>query len=134
MIRIPSCLVSALWILLLAGCGTLTSDRVVTGVEAERVAPGDVQVVMNDDRVPEGFREIGMVRAIGYGNKANLQSVVAGLRHEAAQIGATLVVRVTISQGPNAVAGMGTAGRVDPAAVPPPPPVAGRRGAATPAL
>ena len=65
---------------------------------------------MEGDAVPPNFVEVGLVRARGEGNKANLEAVLRGLQDEARLMGANAVVRVRIDQGSRSVAAIGTAG------------------------
>lgn len=92
----------------LSACGGMTHDHVVTG-RLGAAYGGPVQVVMDSSPEPAIAEEIGMVRAIGWGNQANLGSVVEGLRAEAAMVGADGVIRVRIDQGQNTVSAVGVA-------------------------
>lgn len=94
----------------LAACGHLDVDHVVTGAPPTGRDEGPVRILMESDAVPPGFREIGLVRARGSGNQANLEAVIAGPQNEARSIGANAVVRVRIDQGSGSVAAIGTAG------------------------
>lgn len=93
----------------LAACGSLRTDHVVTGAPSGP-RHGPVRVLMETDTVPPTFQEIGLVRARGEGNRANLESVITGLQDEAREIGANAVVRVRIDQGSGSVSAVGTAG------------------------
>lgn len=94
----------------LAGCGQLVSDRAVTG----RTYPahhGAVRVFLESDQQPSGYEEIAIVRAVGTGSEATLESVFDGLRKEAQAVGANAVVRVRVDHGAG-VAGIGIAVRM----------------------
>lgn len=94
----------------LVGCGNLTSERFITGRQYPQ-HQGSVRVILENDAPPEHYEEIAIVRAVGTGTKANLDSVFDGLRDEAHRVGANAVIRVRIDHG-NGVAGIGVAVRV----------------------
>jgi hypothetical protein len=94
----------------LVGCGQVVSDRAVTG----RPLPahhGAVRLFLESDQQPTGYTEIAIVRAIGTGSEANLESVFEGLRKEAQAVGANAVIRVRVDHGAG-VAGIGVAVRL----------------------
>lgn len=99
---------SVVALMVATGCGSIRSDHVVTGVP-RAASHGRVQVVMENAPEPPHFEEIGIVRAQGYGNQANLEAVLGLLQTEAAEIGANAVIRVRIDQGQGAIAAIGTA-------------------------
>lgn len=91
----------------LAACGGLHRDHVVTGtIGAWR---GPIDIVMESAPQPAVAAEVGMVRAMGWGNQANLTAVIDGLRAEAALLGANAVIRVRIDQGTTNVSAVGMA-------------------------
>lgn len=90
------------------GCGGLRHDHALTGVPRSPHGSA-VEVVMESSPEPPVAEEIGIVRAIGWGNRANLGAVVEGLQLEAAEIGADAVIRVRIDQGQDNVSGVGVA-------------------------
>jgi len=98
----------------LSGCGfgSVQSDHVVTGA-VRAPSHNGVRIVMENAPEPPRFEEIGIVRAQGYGNRANLDAVLGLLRTEAALMGANGVIRVRIDQGNGAIAAIGTAVYVD---------------------
>lgn len=110
----------------LLGCGTVTRHHVMSGALA---APhqGPVAIVMEGAPVPGELEEVAIVQAVGHGVKANLPSVIDGLKNEARSLGCTHVVRVRIDQGSGMASGSGVAGRLRAVASPPamPPPGAG---------
>ncbi len=93
----------------LVGCGRLRHDHAVSG-GLGRPHTRNVRIVMDTSPEPPVQVEIGIVRAIGEGNRANLESVIEGLQLEAQEVGADAVVRVRIDQGANSVSGVGVAG------------------------
>jgi hypothetical protein len=98
-------------LLVATSCGSVVADHAVTGRSGAPHA-GPVQIVMDTAPVPGGFTEIALVRARGNGNRANLESVIEGLKTEARLVGANAVVRVRIDQGSGNVSAIGTAGIV----------------------
>lgn len=94
----------------LAGCGRLISDRAVTG-RAYPAHHGAVRLFLENDPQPSNCEEIAIVRAVGTGSEATLESVFDGLRKEAQSVGANAVVRVRIDHGAG-VAGIGVAVRM----------------------
>ena len=103
--------VTLLAIALASGCGSLTTEHVITGT-LHAAGGGPVDVVMENEPPPAEFEEIALVRAFGNGNRANLTSVIDGLRDEARLVGANAVIRVRIDQGSSGMAGLGVAVRV----------------------
>ncbi|MBL8716502.1 MAG: hypothetical protein JNL79_10935 [Myxococcales bacterium] len=97
--------------LVLSGCGTTHTYRVLTGA-ARPAFDGPVRVVLEPDLPPAGFQEIAIIEAKCAGTHADLEHVVAGLQREAARLGCTIVVRVRIDQGASLATGTGVCGIV----------------------
>ena len=96
---------------LLTGCGFLRTEHVMTGATHDLYG-GAVDVMMENEPPPAEFEEIALVRAFGGGNRANLASVIDGLRTEARLVGANAVIRVRIDQGSSGMAALGVAVRL----------------------
>jgi hypothetical protein len=92
----------------LAGCVTLTSERVVTGAARPPFA-GDVKVVMEGAPVPGDVEELAIVTASGQAMQATLPAVLGKLREEAAAAGANAVVRVRYDVGAQKATATGVA-------------------------
>lgn len=87
-------------ILLLAACatGNTVNSHVVTGTPQPAYA-GQVAVSMEGAPVVQGATEIAILQTRAWGNHANLEHLILGLRTEAASLGCNSVVRVKVDQG-----------------------------------
>jgi hypothetical protein len=93
---------------LVAGCvmGRVDVSRVLTGPPG---APyqGAVAVVMEGGAPPPQYVEVGILQAIGYGNRADMANVVTALQADAQRLGCDAVIRVRVDQGYSQASGTG---------------------------
>jgi hypothetical protein len=83
---------------LLSACGSVVASHVLTGATGSP-NPGDVQLYMQGQAYPEGFREIAIVQATGHGTRAKMPVVIESLRQEAQKLGCNALVNIRIDKG-----------------------------------
>ena len=94
--------------LVLVGCGSVSTHFVVTGPQRARYS-GEVAVYLESQAAPPQMTEVAIVQAHGNGDQANLEAVLAGLRRQAALLGADAVIRVRFDQGAGNASAIGVA-------------------------
>jgi hypothetical protein len=94
---------------LLAACGSLRTEHVVTGTPR---APreGEVTVVMQGQAPPPDFEEVAIVQTVGIGIYSSLEDVVDGLRTRARMLGCDTVINVRIDSGTSSTSASAIAG------------------------
>jgi hypothetical protein len=108
----------------LAGCGrTDVYDAILRPSRLGR-PKSRADVYVGAQRPTVAFEELGLVQAVGGGNRANLEDVVHALAERAGAIGCDAVVRVVIDDGAALTYGFGTCVRYlsTPASAPAPAP------------
>jgi hypothetical protein len=95
--------------LVLVACGSIKNHYVMTGTPRAPSA-GNVRIELEGAAVPPGFVEVAIVQTVGTHGKANLESLIAGLKSQAQQLGCNAVVRVHVDQGSSRATAVGVAG------------------------
>jgi hypothetical protein len=95
----------------LAGCGTIRAEHVLTGEPRAPIA-GEVRVVMDGAPSPGPFAEIAIVTATGTHDLASLPSVLEALKAETARVGGDAVIRVRYDRGTSGATATGVAVRL----------------------
>ena len=93
---------------LLVGCGTVTTQRIMTG-PARTPTQSEIQVAAENEPLPPTFTEIALLTANGYGMLSTEADVLDALRTQAAQLGADAIVRLHFDRGASSVFGTGVA-------------------------
>jgi hypothetical protein len=99
--------------LVLAGCGTLRAEHVLTG-EPRPPVTSEIRVVMDGAPSPGPFAEIAIVTATGTLELASLPEVLEALKAETARVGGDAVIRVRYDRGTSGATATGVAVKLGP--------------------
>ncbi len=107
--KLPTYALVAQLALALTACGSVRtySYPLAAPQTPTNAAPPSIYFEGN---LPAGnMQELALVEAVGYGTKANMEEVAAGLQSQAAHFGANAIVRVKIDCGYSQCHGWGVA-------------------------
>ncbi|HSC87363.1 MAG TPA: hypothetical protein VLC09_08850, partial [Polyangiaceae bacterium] len=97
--------------LLLLGCGSIQTEHSLLGTPRSRWS-GNVTVVMEGQKPPEGVQEIAILQVAATGDQANMPNTIDALKARAAELGCNTVVNVRIDRG-SAMSTTGVCGFVE---------------------